>query len=72
MSTSGLVITLGLLFWLTTCIALIDIARKDFGGIEKKAAWAFVALIPFIGVFIYLLLGYRKGRPKSQDMGPTG
>jgi uncharacterized membrane protein YhaH (DUF805 family) len=72
MSTSGLVITLGLLFWLTTCIALIDIARKDFGGIEKKAAWAFVALIPFIGVFIYLLLGYRKGQPKSQDMGPTG
>ncbi len=49
-----------------TCIAIVDIARKDFGGIEKKAAWGFTALVPFIGVIIYFLFGYKKGVPKSK------
>ncbi len=72
MSASGLVITLGLVFWLTTCLALIDIGRKDFGGIEKKAAWAFIALVPFFGIIVYLLFGYRKGKPKSRTPNVAG
>jgi hypothetical protein len=49
-------------------MCLIDVARKDFGGIEKKALWGFIAMIPFAGPAIYLLFGYRKGktfRPKA-------
>ncbi len=64
-STQTIIIT-GVVFWLMTCIAIVDIARKDFGGIEKKAAWGFTALVPFIGVIIYFLFGYKKGVPKSK------
>jgi hypothetical protein len=66
MSTSTWLILGGLFFWLLTCAALLDIARKDFGGIEKKAAWAFISLVPFLGVLIYFIFGFRRGRPKSR------
>ena len=66
MSTTQMIILGGLLFWLLTCWAIIDIARKDFGKIEIKAAWAFGALIPFIGPILYIAIGYRKGIPKSK------
>ncbi|RJQ79164.1 MAG: hypothetical protein C4519_11220 [Desulfobacteraceae bacterium] len=59
----------GVLFYLLTCWAIFDIARKDFGGIEKKAAWAFVALIPFIGPVIYMGAGARKGKKKPGASG---
>jgi len=36
--------------------------RKDFGGIEKKALWGFITLIPFIGPVVYLAFGFRKGK----------
>ncbi len=49
-----------------TCWAVFDIARKDFGGIEKKAAWGFTALVPFIGVIVYIVFGYRRGKPKAK------
>jgi hypothetical protein len=55
------VIGVGALFFLITCWAIIDIARKDFGGIEKKALWGFITLIPFLGPLIYIFIGYRKG-----------
>ncbi len=55
----------GIAFYLLTCWAIFDIARKDFGGIERKAAWAFVALIPFIGPILYITMGFRKGTDKS-------
>ena len=65
-STHWMIIIFGLLFWLMTCWAVIDIARKDFGAIEKKAAWGFIALVPFIGVVVYLIFGYRKGARKPK------
>jgi uncharacterized membrane protein YhaH (DUF805 family) len=52
----------GLLFFLLTCWALLDIASKNFGGIEKKAAWGFISLIPFIGPIIYFSLGFKRGK----------
>jgi len=65
MSTAEWIILGGISFYLLTCWAIFDIARKDFGGIEYKAAWAFVALIPFLGPIFYITLGYRKGTKKS-------
>lgn len=65
MTASQLIIG-GAIFWLLTCWAIIDIARKDFGGIEIKAAWTLAALIPFIGPILYIALGRRKGTPKSK------
>ncbi len=66
MSTTQSIILGGLLFWLLTCWAILDIARKDFGKIEIKAAWAFAALVPFIGPLVYFAVGFRKGTPKSK------
>ena len=65
MSTTVLILLSGILFWLLTCVAVIDIARKDFGGIEKKAAWGFVSLVPFLGPVLYFAIGFKKGTPKS-------
>ncbi len=65
LSTQTIIIT-GVAFWLLTCIAVVDIARKDFGAIEKKAAWGFAALIPFIGPIIYFVFGFKKGAPKAR------
>lgn len=59
---------IGLFFYALCCWAIIDLAFKDFGGIEKKALWAFIALIPFIGPLIYLLVGTRQGvREKKSE-----
>ena len=65
MGFTKVVIGSGILFFLLTCWALIDITRKDFGGIEKKALWGFVTLIPFIGPILYLVIGFRKGKRQS-------
>lgn len=62
MNTFQLIIIIGASFYALTCIAFIDIARKDFGSIAKKAIWGIVAFIPFIGVVIYFLFGYRQGK----------
>lgn len=53
---------IGVVFYIFTIAAIIDIARKDFGSIGMKALWVAIALIPFVGWLIYLILGYRKGR----------
>ena len=66
MSLTLMIILSGVLFWLLTCVAVVDIARKDFGGIEKKAAWGFAALVPFIGPIVYFTLGCKKGKPKAK------
>ena len=67
MTSTQLIIAVGALFWIVTCLAILDIARKDFGSMEKKAGWIiFAALVPFIGVLAYLIFGYRKGIPRSK------
>jgi hypothetical protein len=65
MSTSAWIIVGGLFFWILTCLAILDIARKDFSNIGVKAAWAFTSLVPFIGVLVYFIFGYRHGRIKT-------
>jgi hypothetical protein len=64
MSPTLLIIFGGLLFWMFTCWAVIDIARKDFGAIEKKAAWGFTALVPFLGPVVYFIFGSKRGTLK--------
>jgi hypothetical protein len=69
MSTGMIIVLTGVAFFLLSCVALLDIARKDFGGIQFKALWAFVvALVPFIGVVVYFLFGFRRGkRPAAES-----
>ena len=68
MSTGMIIVLTGVAFFLLTCVALLDIARKDFGGIQFKALWAFVvALVPFVGVVVYFLFGFRKGKQTTAD-----
>ena len=62
MSETAVIIGTGVTFFLATCWAIIDIARKDFGGIEKKAIWRVITLIPFIGPVVYFSIGFRKGK----------
>jgi hypothetical protein len=58
-----IIVLAGLAFFLLTCVAILDIARKDFGSIQMKALWAFfVAMVPFIGVAVYFIFGFRKGK----------
>ena len=55
-------VKIGVVFYLLTVLAIIDIAYKDFGTIGKKAMWGLIALIPFVGWLIYLIFGFRKGK----------
>lgn len=55
-------IKISVVFYLLTVLAIVDIVRKDFGTIGKKALWGVIALIPFIGWLIYLIFGLRKGK----------
>ena len=70
MSAGMIIVLTGLVFYLITCVAILDIARKEFGGTHIKAMWGFVALIPFFGCLAYFLVGYRKGK-KRESMAPT-
>lgn len=66
MATVIVWIKISLLFYLLTVLAIIDIARKDFGSIGKKALWGFIAVVPFIGWLVYLIFGFRTGK-KPED-----
>lgn len=68
MSTGMFVVLTGIAFFLLTCVAILDIARKDFGSIQIKALWAFVvAMVPFLGVAVYFIFGFRKGKRPAAD-----
>jgi len=53
---------IAVVFYVLTILAVVDIARKDFGSLGKKALWACIALMPFIGWLIYLIFGFRRGK----------
>ncbi len=68
MSTGMIIVLTGVAFFLMTCVAILDIARKDYGSIEMKALWIFiVALVPFIGVLVYIFIGRNKGKRPTAD-----
>ena len=69
MSTGMVVVLTGIVFFLLTCVAILDIARKDFGSLQLKVLWGIVvALVPFIGVVVYFLFGFRKGKLPAADV----
>ena len=69
MSIGMIIVLTGVAFFLMTCGAILDIARKDFGSMEMKAVWVFiVALVPFIGVLAYFFIGRRKGQVPDDDV----
>ena len=53
-------------FFMLTVWALVDVFQKDFGTTGRKAFWALVAAVPFVGALIYLVLGFRRGRKVEQ------
>ena len=66
MSTQFIVIIgVGTFFLFLTWWAFIDLAYKDFGSLEKKALWAFIVFIPFIGCMVYLCIGRKTGQKKG-------
>ncbi len=67
MATVIVWIKISLFFYLLTVLVIIDIARKDFGSIGKKALWGFIAVVPFIGWLVYLIFGFRTGK-KPEDI----
>jgi hypothetical protein len=52
-------------FFLLTVWAIVDALTKDFGTQGRKALWALVAAVPFVGAPVYLLFGFRRGRKPS-------
>jgi hypothetical protein len=61
-STILIVGALLFLFFLMSCVALIDINRKDFGSSEKKTIWGYAATFPVIGPIVYFAIGSKKGK----------
>ena len=49
-------------FFAGTVWAIVNVLQKDFGTTGRKALWAMVAAIPFIGFIIYFLFGFKKGQ----------
>lgn len=62
LKTAVTIVIASIPFFLGTIWAIVDLAQKDFGSIGKKALWALIASIPFIGFIIYLIFGFRKGK----------
>ena len=68
MTSNGILLVIGTVTvsYLLTCWALIDVAVKDFGSVEKKIDWGVIAFIPFIGWVVYLLWGRKKAKRRQR------
>ncbi len=64
------VVIIAVISYILTCWAIIDVALKQFGSIEKKALWGIVAFIPFIGWLFYFLWGRKKGSRSGRNIIP--
>jgi hypothetical protein len=62
LKTAGTIVLISIPFFIFTIWAIVDALQKDFGTPGKKALWGLVASIPFLGAFIYLIFGFRKGK----------
>ena len=61
-STVKIIIGICIPFIILTLWAIFDAARRDFGAIERKAIWILIAAVPFVGFFVYLIFGLKRGR----------
>jgi hypothetical protein len=62
LKTAGTIVIISIPFFIFTIWAVVDALQKEFGTMGKKALWGLVAAIPFIGAFVYLIFGFRKGK----------
>jgi hypothetical protein len=68
MDTVTFFIVVGVFFYTLTCLAIIDIALKEFSSLPVKAAWGITAFIPFIGWLIYFVFGYKRGKRRKKTI----
>ncbi|MCK5266841.1 MAG: PLDc N-terminal domain-containing protein [Spirochaetes bacterium] len=64
-TTYIIIIASGIILWLLTALALIDVITKNFGSLKNKVIWFVIAFIPVIGWLIYLIFGFKKGVRKK-------
>jgi uncharacterized membrane protein YhaH (DUF805 family) len=67
LKTALIFVAITIPFFLMTIWMLVDISMKKFKSPGEKAAWWIITLTPFIGWFIYLVLGFRRGQKPAQD-----
>ncbi|MBL0716296.1 MAG: PLDc_N domain-containing protein [Desulfosarcina sp.] len=66
LKTALTVVVASVPFFILTVWALVDVFVKDFGSTGRKALWALIAAVPFVGALVYLIFGFRQGRkPES-------
>ena len=66
LKTAMIIVAVSIPFLAGTVWGIVDAARKEFNSLGEKAWWVMVAAVPFVGFFIYLLLGFRRGiRPTA-------
>lgn len=70
MQTIAIWAAIGLVFFILTNFAFIDLMHRDFGSTGKKATWGLIALIPFIGFAVYMVFGMRQGIKIDYNAGP--
>jgi hypothetical protein len=66
LKTALTVVVASVPFFILTVWALVDVFVKDFGTTKRKALWALIAAVPFVGALIYLVFGFRQGRKPEQ------
>jgi len=66
LKTALTVIVASIPFFVLTVWALVDVFVKEFDSTGRKALWAVVAAVPFVGAPVYLLIGFRQGRKPGQ------
>ena len=71
MDTLTFFIVVGVVFYVLTCWAIIDVALKEFSSLPVKAAWGLTAFIPFIGWMIYFAFGAKKGERRKRTPGKS-
>ena len=60
--TAGVVIALVTPFFILTIWAITNAGQREFKSLGQKALWMLVAAVPFVGAFIYIFFGMRKGK----------
>jgi hypothetical protein len=54
-------------FWLLITVAIDVFRRRDIGG-GKKAVWLiFMLFVPFVGVFVYLIVNHDEMAQRNLD-----
>jgi len=70
-SPIAVLVLIGVLFYAVTCWAIMDVARRDFGSLARKAVWGVIVLVPFVGCVLYVLVG-RRGSKGGQGQCEDG